>query len=273
MKLHSVWCFEDTSAEIKMQIVEDKLKVLVFWVAIIALAGTPAVAWADSPESGFYLGGGGNLLWVAGTGTWSDYDFDVKQPLATEEGSTIGFAWTDKMLLGIKPLVGYKFNELVCLQVGYGMSIPKSSQQKISESNGLVYYEQGLNVEWEQRNLEVLGLFYPNTDLGYYFFGGFDMTWVDTKITLFENAEFPDANGNPIYDGATQIENDDIVSTGFILGVGLEFSSENRNTVVYVSGQYSRSVTNDTFFGTEDFKVDVGGLSFMVGIKWYPFSK
>ncbi len=252
---------------------ENKLRILAFWVAFLALTVTTAVSWADGPDSGFFIGGGGNLLWTSGSGTWSIYDFEVTQPLSTEEGGPVGLAWTDKMQLGVKPMVGYKINDSWALQVAYGLSIPKSSQQIYSETNGLVYYEQGLNIEWKQRDLELVGIFYPDTDLAYYFFGGVDVTFVDTKITLFENAEYPDESGNTIISGDYQIETDDILATGFILGAGLEFAADDRNTVVYLSAQYCRSMTDDAYFSTEDFKVDVGGISFMVGVKWYPFDK
>ncbi len=248
------------------------MKALAFLMVLMAMVVSAAPSWAEGPE-GFFVGGGANLLYVAASGTWSEYDFSVREPLSTEDGGPVGLSWTDKMLLGVKPVAGYKFNEFFALQVGCGLNIPKTSQQQTSESNGVIYYEQGLNIEWQQSNFEVLGIIYPNTELGYYFFGGFDMTWVDTQVTLYENAEYPDANGNTLIGGVYQIENDKVASAGFILGAGLEFASENRNTVVYVSGQYSRSMTDDTFFGTEDFKVDVGGLALMVGLKWYPFSQ
>ena len=38
-----------------------------------------------------------------------------------------------------------------------------------------------------------------------------------------------------------------------------------------MTAQYSFAKTGDTFFGTPDFDVNVGGLSFLVGLKWFPF--
>jgi hypothetical protein len=240
---------------------------------ILTGIGLTTTAQAGGPESGFFIGGGANLQWVSGNGSWSTYEFDISQPLSNEENDPIGFAWTDKMLLGVKPVVGYKINGSLALQVGYGMNIPKPSNQSYSESNGLVFYQQGLNMEWEQRNLEILGILYPDSDINYYFFGGLDLVNVKTKISIFESAEFPDEFGNTIIGGEVDEQNDTITATGFILGTGLEFVSEDKRRVAYLSVQYSRSLTNDAFFGTEDFKVDLGGFTLMGGIKWYPFHR
>ncbi len=241
----------------------------VFTVLIAVLTVTSAVA--GGPESGFYFGGGGNAQWVSGNGTWGTYDFDISQPLSSDSGAALGFAWTDKVLLGVKPIIGYKLNSSLALQVGYSLNITKPSRQSVSSTNGLVFYEQGISYEWKQNNLEILGLFYPNSDLEYYFFGGVELVEVNTDITLYENVEYEDGFGGVIGNGDFQVQSDKIRATGFVLGAGVEFTSDNNQRAAYVSIQYSRSVTDDTFFGSEAFKVDLGGISFNGGIKWYLF--
>jgi len=180
-------------------------------------------------------------------------------------------AWTDKILIGVKPVVGYKLNQSLALQVGYGVNISKTSRQSSVESNGLIFYEQGVSVEWKQTNLEVLGLFYPDSDLNYYFFGGMDMTTVDTDITIFENAEYQDNTGQIVSNAEFTVESDKITAFGFILGAGVEFTSANHQRAVYVSLQYSRTMTDDKFFVQETLKADMGGFALMAGMKWFLF--
>lgn len=247
------------------------MKIFVILMACMLCLVVVGTASAEGPDSGFFFGGGANIQWISGSGTWGDYNFDISSPLSTE-GDAVGLAWTDQMLLGVKPVIGYKFNTSFALQFGYGINITKPSRQSNIETNGVVTYEQGLAVEWTQRNFEALGVFYPNSDLNYYFFGGLDFSKVDTEITLFENASYPDDLGGVGSDGLLQVEDDSISALGFIFGAGLEFTSDNRSRTAYISVQYTRSMTDDTFFGTEDFKVDLGGFSLMAGMRWYPFS-
>jgi hypothetical protein len=251
---------------------EADLKSMVLIVAFLAGLGCLA-ARAEGPASGIYVGGAVGIQWVNGTGTWAEYDFEIDSPLSVEEGGSVGLAWTDKILLGLKPLVGYRINHTLALQVGYGLNIPKSSQQTTTESDGFISYEKGLSVEWKQRSLEFLGIIHPDSDLGYFFFAGLDMTRIETKIILYEGLEYEDFYGNLVAQGQAQEEADKISATGVIFGGGMEFPSDDNKRAAYISVQYSTAKTNDTFFGTEDFKVNVGGISFMVGVKWYLFNK
>jgi hypothetical protein len=251
---------------------EADLKSMVLIVAFLAGLGC-VTAWAESPEPGIYIGGAAGIQLVPGTGTWAEYDFKIDNPLSVEDDGAVGFAWTDKFLLGIKPLMGYRINSTLALQVGYGLNIPKSSQQTTTQSDGFTSYEQGFSMEWKQRSLEVLGVFHPDSDLGYFLFAGLDLTKIEAKVILYEGLEYEDYYGNLVADAQAQEAIDKISTTGAIFGGGLEFPSEDNNRVVYFSAQYSTAKTNDTFFGTEDFKVLVGGLSFTVGVKWYPFNK
>ncbi len=247
------------------------MKILVLWVAILAGAGLASNAQAESEQTGFFLGGAGGFQWFSGSGTWNGFDFEIDQPLSGEDGSPIGLSWDNRALLGIKPMAGYRFNRSFAVQVGYNLNIPKSSQQTYSETDGIVTYEQGMTVEWTQRNVEVLGIYYPDAELGYYFFGGLDLARAETKITLFENADYIDNVGDSISAGDFEVLSDHITATGFILGAGVEFASDSNKRVAFASVQYSRSMTDGAFFGTDDFKVDMGGISLVAGIKWYPF--
>ena len=125
---------------------------------------------------------------------------------------------------------------------------------------------------WQQRSLEILGVFFPDPEQGYFIYGGLDLTNIKAEFTLYEGVEYEDYLGNPISEIAAQKEFDSLSTTGFIVGAGMEFPSDN-NLAVFISAQYSTAKTDDAFFGTEDFKVGVGGIAFMIGVKWFPFNK
>lgn len=241
-------------------------------LCLITLAGFSS-AQAGGPESGLYFGGSANLQYVPGTGTWAGAEFQIDEPLSDGVGQPVGLAWNEHLLLGLKPLAGWKLNSRWGLQVGLGLNIPKSSSQTYSESSGTVYYDQGLTVEWKQRNLEILGVYYPDSDLGYYLFGGLDLVHIRTDVHLFEGIQYEDYVGQVVYDGLYQEESDDISATGIIFGGGVEIISDNNRRAVYFSAQYSTAKTDDTFFSSPDFQVAVGGMSFQVGLKLFPFQR
>lgn len=248
------------------------MKFSILWIALATMICATTISWAGGPESGFFLGGGGYATYVNGTGTWNNVDFEIDSAFPSDDNSgAIGMAWTDLILLGVKPVVGYKFNSNFALQLGYAFNITKSSRQSGVSSDGLVFYEQGLSVEWGQDNFEALAFYYPDSELEYYLFGGLEIIKIETKITLFENAEYQDDSGFVNSNGDFQIFDDQIAATGFIIGAGVEFTSDNDQRAAYVSMQYSRSLTDDSFFETEDFKVDMGGITLNVGVKWYLF--
>lgn len=242
-----------------------------FTVTLLLLAAlTTTVAQAESPDSGFYIGGGGFLTWVDGTGTWAGTDFSIDQPL-DDTAETVGFSWTDKLMLGIKPLIGWRITSGFALQAGYALNISKSSNQSVADTDLGSTYEAGFTSEWDQRNLELFAVLHPNPDLGYFFFGGVEMVNVDMSITFYEGISYVDNMGNPVSDYEYEKFEDDISGIGAVIGAGWEFSS-NRTTSAFVTAQYSFAKTNDAFFETEDFKVNVGGLSFLLGVKWHPFN-
>ena len=248
------------------------MKTFGFWVVLVAVIGGASFAGAESPESGFFMGGGAHIQWIKGSGTWAEYDFEITNPLSVDSGDPVGFSWTDKVLLGLKPMVGYRLNRQFEMQVAYGLNITKSSQQSDTRYDGFTTYEQGFSLAWEQRSVEILGVYFPSPDQRYFFYGGLDLTHIKTDFTLYEGVGYEDYFGNPVSEVAAEKESDSISATGFIIGAGIEFPSDG-NLAVFASAQYSTAKTDDAFFETEDFKVGVGGIAFMLGVKWFAFQQ
>ena len=233
---------------------------------LIALAAS--AAQAESPDSGFYIGGGGFLTVMDGSGTWGadqeQTDFAIAQPL-DNTAESLGFNWSDKLMLGIKPLIGWRITSGFAIQAGYALNISKSSNQSVADTDLGSTYEAGFTSEWGQRNLEIFAVLHPNPDLGYFLFGGVEMVSVDMSITFYEGITYVDNMGNTISDYEYEKFEDDTSGLGAVIGAGWEFSS-NRTTSAFVTAQYSFAKTSDSFFDTDDFDVKVGGLSFLLGV-------
>ncbi len=251
---------------------EVSLKTLGMLVVVLAAVGGAGFAGAESPESGFFIGGGGHIQMIKGTGTWAEYDFKIDNPLSVDEGDAVGFAWTDRVLLGLKPMVGYRLSPQLELQVAYGLNITKSSQQSDNQYDGFTSYEQGFSLAWQQRSVEIVGVYFPDPETRYFFYGGLDMTHIKADFTFYEGVGYEDYFGNPVSEVDSEKIGDSISATGIILGAGIEFPSDG-NLAVFASAQYSTAKTKDIFFGTEDFKVGVGGITLMIGVKWFAFNK
>lgn len=231
----------------------------------------PVIASAESPDSGFFLSGAGSVQIFTGTGTWDGIDFNMQEPLSTD--SPVGFSWTDRLVLGVKPMVGYRLNSRFSVQLGMGLNIAKSSQQTYSELVGYQYYEQGYSAEWQQRMTEALLVMHTESNLNFYGFVGVERADIKMRVTLYEGGESYNGWGDLVSTGESRIEEDNIWALGFLIGGGVEFPSGTDNSAVFMSAQYSVTKTDDTLFGTPDFKVDVGGLTALIGIKWFPFHK
>jgi hypothetical protein len=248
------------------------MKRIALFLTLLLLGVSATTTLASGPENGFFLGGGAHVRWVPATGTWNGQDFDAQEPLGEEEQPTIGFSWTDKFLLGVKPMVGYRVNPYFAFQASYDLNIPKSSQQVSSTSTVDSYYEQGLQLEWRQRSIELVGVFHPGGGHGDFFvFAGVDLMRLTVDATLYEGLESNDIFGNLTSIGEVQNFTDHSTTTGLIIGAGLDFPSSSELTEVFIHAQYSTARTRGAFFGTEDFEVDVGGVTVTVGMRLYPF--
>ena len=134
----------------------------------------------------------------------------------------------------------------------------------------LIYsYEQRMNVDWSQRGIELIGLYHPSEDWNFYFFGGVDLVSIKSTVTLSEGVEYEDRDELWVTEFVSDGVSSEITAVGLILGAGVEIPSGNGNTATVVSLQFSSATTDDAFFGTDDFKVNVGGYSGLVAFKWY----
>ena len=245
------------------------MKTFLLWLAILFVA---APALGQDSRSPFYAGAGGGVQFIEGTGTWAGQDFAVDGTLASEVDAPVGFAWTDKAVVGVKPFVGYRISPLLALQIGYALNVSKSSTEAYALTDGIVTYEQGYTAEWTQRGWEFLAVLHPDEDLGYYLFAGWESVRVQMDVLLFETAGATGSDGISDSAAISQSEADRIGAQGAVFGAGFDFAPDNDRATFFLNGRYSTARTDGELFGTPDFKVKVGGFAIMAGVKWYPFS-
>lgn len=243
------------------------------------LWATPALA--DRPDTGFFIGGAARVGLIDGTGTWQYTDrdgvdwpinFSLDAPMS-EGGNAMGFNWEEKILIGMTPSIGYYLNETLSLQLRLGWNFPKSSSQSYTETNGQsVIHREGFNAEWKQRSTQLVMGFHRASDFAYYLYGGISLVQVDHKITIYEGNEYNFGFDFTHFDGSSQVFNDDFNTLGILLGIGFEFPTPGDNRVIFASAQYESARTDETFHGTDDFRVEIGGFSALLGIKWFPWA-
>lgn len=247
------------------------MKLLLATLAFVAAIGCVTPVRAQNGAAGLYVGGGGGLSRIGGTGEWGGDDFSASNLFPTEEGEPPGLAWTDHLLLGITPSFGYEFNGGWALQVGVDLNIPKTSQQTFTEYGSSGTYEDSATATWTQRGLEVLGVFHPGRDRRHFFYAGLTWIRIDVEFSSYQGYEFYDYVGNQISDGAQAVLSDVISATGLVFGGGIDFPSSDGQHVVFLSAEYTAARTQGSLFDVEGFDVDVGGFAVMVGVRWFPF--
>jgi hypothetical protein len=239
---------------------------------LIATCCLPAAA-EDAPRTGLYLGAGGGLHWIDGTGTWGADPFRAAETVPTEEGETIGLAWSDNFLIGVTPLVGIRLSSLLALEIGCDLNVPKTSTQYYSAYYTSSYYEDRMNVEWKQRSLKVQGVLYPTPNRRLRLSAGLLRTSLVMDVTLFESYQTENYFGDPVATESSEDSSDKISTTGLVFGAGYDFPLANDQSVLFLSAEYTSCMTDGGLLDTDDFLVDVGGFAFTAGIRWFPFHR
>jgi hypothetical protein len=248
---------------------EARLKTYLSILILVVAAGGAVVAAAGNAESGFFLGAGVNILTMDGTGEWSGFDFSIDAPLNTSEGGAVGLNWSDKLLFGAKPMVGYRFSPDFALQADLSYFAPKTNSQTFTVSDQGYTYTQRMDMEWNQRNFALIGLIHPMAEKSIFLFGGVEFVSIEANVTFSEGLDFEWWDGEWDTASDAQSTSTDIDAVGYLLGGGLETPPGDKNVSTFVYVQYSTAITDDSFFGTRDFKVKVGGFSAAIGFKWY----
>lgn len=234
--------------------------------ALIALALS---ATAGMDDTGFYFGGTATVLVLEGTGTWKGFDFDILQPLSAGSNGPIGLNWDERLLFGARPLVGYRFDSRFAVQAAYSYLLPKASAQYYTETDANSTYEQRMDIEWHQSSVEAYVAYYPARDWGAYFYCGADWVHISTDVIFSESLEYASGADEWLTDGQSSAYESSLSALGFLFGAGIELPAENLTFSPFFALQFSTAKTNERFFVSDDFQVEVGGFSFLGGLKWH----
>lgn len=228
---------------------------------------------AVSAGSGFYLGGSGAMHWIEANGTWGENEFRATELFEEEDDGVDGLAWVDHFVIGVQPVLGYRFDERFALQVGADLYLPKSSLQTYSEGDYVTYLEQSIQVDWKQRSLEITALVRPVPEGRFYVYGGWVLSSIDLDIAAYDVVTYSDPAGNEATSGELEAIDDTVGASGPVLGAGFEFPSQDGRSVAYLAAEYGSVRTHGNLFGLPDWDVNAGGFSVMAGVRWFPFAE
>lgn len=247
------------------------MKTCAWFCVLMSISFSSGTVRAGDGESGLFVGVGVNILSMDGTGSWADKDFSLDAPLSTESGQLIGLNWSDKLMFGAKPVAGYRFNPSLALQANYSYFVPKTASQSYTVTTQNYVYRQSMDLEWSQQGVELLALVHPMEQKNIFLLGGVEFVGIEAKVTFSEGVEYDQGDGILGNASDSQSTSDKISAFGYVVGGGLESPPGDSNFSTFILVQYSTAVTKDSFFGTEDFRVKVGGFSVMLGAKWTLF--
>lgn len=243
------------------------------WPGLLALLLIAPSVRADEAHRGLYLSGSGHLLLLEGKGTWDGRDFDPTATMSDDEGTALGLNWAERLLIGVAPGLGYRFSDRFALQAHYAYFFPRRSSQAYSTTEGGGTYRQGLDWEWRQASIEAIALYYPAysdaNDWNLFVFGGAQRLMIDVDAVTSESLTA--LLGYDEYDTVSdyQLFSSGIDAWGGVIGAGVEIPAESMNVSTSLRLQYAYTPVDQTFFGTPDFEVPLGGFSFWGGLNWY----
>lgn len=238
------------------------MKTAISLVMVSTLLSWSSVGFAAAPKEGFFIGGAGNLLLINGTGEISLYgesiDFDLSSDL--RDVDELGFNWSSKVLFGIKPLVGYRFNPNFATIASYNFYWKKSSDDSERFYEDFEWWTYEEKYEWSQSSIELLALIYPQANSGFFLMAGLEFISINIDVS----ATLTDPYGDRYYES----DDDDASATGIVLGVGYEFPHSGKLNY-YFAGQYSFAKVDDKLFASNsDWEVDVGGFGVQFGLRY-----
>ncbi len=241
---------------------------ILFLVTVLSLPGGMGARAADS-YTGWYLSAGANLLLMDGTGSWGGVDFDPTAASFDGGTGTQGLNWSEKLLLGGKPNLGYRFNERFAMQFGYSYLFPKRSAQYFTQQIGTATTQDRLDWEWRHSTLDLVGVYYPSDEWNVHFYAGAERVLAELDAVPSRSATLPDLFGGATSQTDSEFWTDTVRAWGAVVGAGLEMPSENLNVSTVVTLQYSTSRARQQLFVTPDFDLGVGGFALFAGLKWY----
>jgi hypothetical protein len=264
-----------------------------FWILFaVILLGISVNGFSQIPEKGFFVGGSATALMMNGTGEIEDEDFSVTDDLfemdvtettwdLTVEWTYPGMGWGNKLLYGIKPVVGYRFSPGFAIIGSYSLYMTKKGEQSESVS-GHGYFDDiefktEAESEYTQHVTQILAQYHLTPGKEFFLIGG--MEFVSMKAEMQNEITISDP---PTTDHASWKAKGEDKASGLVIGAGIEKSlSAGENMSLIATALYSltkydgdqllevKSASGPVTDSEIDMELGVGGFIFNVGLRMY----
>ena len=235
----------------------------------------PRDTFPHLPSSGFFLGVDGTVLMMRGTGKIDDFNLDVTTKLFDDSENNIGLGWPNKLLFGIRPIVGYKFSTRFAAEGSFNILFKKAADETDTYFNG--------SSEYSQKTVQLLGKYYPLSQQGFFVSAGAEITFINYEETFT-------INDNDIFSSDfkwVRGGNDNVFGLAFGCGFEMPLGVQNMTlqaTALYSLSKYSgRKLLifdeDESYLGkkstvqgaADDTKMElgIGGLSISAGLRMY----
>ncbi|MEX1277215.1 MAG: hypothetical protein WEE20_14860 [Bacteroidota bacterium] len=264
----------------------------IFPLVLLAVVFFTSDLLAQQVRSGFYVGGSFSALMMNGSGEYKNDDIEVTDKFfnmttsETQFRTSVnfeypgGWAWSNKILYGFSPVVGYRILPELALEGTYTYFMTKDGEQDQTFTS---VYVQGLRIaktfemEYTQSLVRVIGVYSPEMLSGAFLSAGVEFASIAAELEDFTSVVQP---GFVTNSDTWRAEGDDSV-IGFVLGGGFEMPLASTNLSVVGSVLYSFTKYNgdDLLKITQsggpvsdpniDMELGIGGISGSVGFRWY----
>src|SRR3989339_380839 len=175
-------------------------------VLFSVLLFSPGDLLARQVRTGFYVGGSFSVLMMNGSGEYDNNNIDVTDKFfkmtasETPYRTTVsfeypgGWAWSNKVLYGFAPVIGYRISPEFDLQGAYTYFVAKDGEQDQSFNS---VYVQGLRIaksfsmEYTQSLIRVVAHYSPEMLSGVFISAGAEFASITAELEDFTSVAQP----------------------------------------------------------------------------------
>ncbi|NQT27390.1 hypothetical protein HQ585_18700 [candidate division KSB1 bacterium] len=252
-------------------------------VLIISIA---SMGFSQIPDKGFFLGGSATAMMVNGKGEVEDEDFSLSDDLFSwevESSNTslsvtwqpTGMGWGNKLLYGIKPVVGYRVSPQMAILGTYSMYMNKKADQSESASGQGTVSDVTLSAdaesEYTQRAMQILLQYHLTPGKEFFLIGGMEFVSMkaELKHIMSMESDWYDSVGTLL-----DVDGED-KTNGLVIGAGIEKPLQSKKNMSFVASamySFTKYEGDELFEGEGDdpeIKLNIGGFIANIGIRMY----